>query len=110
MTSIEQALRDPENQPSQWGTVPIDDPHFVVSQWLPIAELDRKKDDTYLVRVENGKGAGWIDKGYYADDEGVWYEGNANVDPYIGLTFAKIERGPWKVTAFAAWPEFSQKD
>lgn len=109
MQVIERALTDPENQPSQWGTVPINDPNFTVIEWHPIAELDRTKDDTYMVRVENvggtSIGPGWIDKGYYADDEGIWYEGNANEDPYIGITFGRIERGPWKITAFAKWPE-----
>lgn len=94
--TIERALSDPENQPSQWGTVPIDDPQFVVSQWHPIAELNRSKDDTYLVRVENISGGGFIDKGYYADDKMVWRDDAGK----------SIERGPWKITAFAAWPEF----
>lgn len=69
-------------------------------QWLPVALLDRSKDDTYLVRVESalGTGQGWIDKGYYADDEDKWYESNANGS-------IPLERGPWKVTAFAPWPD-----
>lgn len=81
-----------------------------VIEWRPISELDRSKDNTYLVRVENvggsGVGKGWIEKAYYADDEGVWYEGNAHEDPYTGITFGRVERGPWKITAFANWPEF----
>lgn len=73
--------------------------------WLPIQFLDRTKDDTYLVRVEDSAGRAYIDKAYFADDEGVWYEGNSLRDPYIGIAFGRTERGPWKVTAFAKWPE-----
>lgn len=107
---IIQAVTDPENQPSQFGTVPMDDPRFQVFEWQPISELDRTTDNTYLVRVENkdahekGLKSGWIDKAYYADDEGVWYDGNARTDEYVGISFSKIERGPWIVTAFAKWP------
>jgi hypothetical protein len=106
MDAIEQALTDPENQPSQWGTVPVDDPNWIVLPWRPIGELDRTKDNTYLVRVEDGTGRGYIDKAYYADDEATWYEGNASEDQYIGLRFGKTERGPWKVIAFAPWPNY----
>jgi hypothetical protein len=97
----EQAITDPENQPSQFGTIPIDDPRFVVSEWRPIAELDRTKDDTYLVRVESASGGphpGWVDKGYYADDTRTWLDDAGK----------PLERGPWKITHFAAWPEFRQ--
>lgn len=58
-----------------------------------------------MVRVEDGKGRAYIDKAYFADDEGVWYEGNLPRDPYVGIINAPTERGPWKVTAFAKWPE-----
>lgn len=73
--------------------------------FLPISFLDRTTDDTYLVRVEDGSGRAYIDKAYFADDEGVWYEGNASKNEYHGITFDKTERGPWKVTAFAPWPK-----
>ena len=67
--------------------------------WLPISFLERKKDDTYMVRVENvrgdGIGDGWIDKGYFADDSQKWTDDAGNL----------IERGPWKITAFAPWPD-----
>jgi hypothetical protein len=42
------------------------------SPWSPIRCLDLKKDDTYLVRVEDSDGRSWIDKAYYADDDRVW--------------------------------------
>lgn len=97
MDTIERALTDPENQPSQWGTVSIDDPNWVVSQWRPIADLNRATDNTYLVRVENvggtGVGPGWIDKGYF---DGERWTSDDNI---------LIERGPWKITAFAEWPK-----
>jgi hypothetical protein len=73
-------------------------------RWLPVQFLDRTKDDTYLVRVENGAGRSYIDKAYFADDEGVWYEGNASRNEFNGIQFDKTERGPWRVTAFAPWP------
>lgn len=100
MQIIERALTDPENQPSQWGTVPINDPNFTVIEWHPIADLDRTTDNTYMVRVENigrtGIGPGWIDKAYYANDEDKWFDDGHEL----------IERGPWKITDFAKWPEF----
>lgn len=71
--------------------------------WLPISMLDRTKDNTYLVRVEDFSGRsgnGWIDKGYYADDENKWYESNANGS-------VELERHSWKVTAFAPWPDLA---
>lgn len=92
------AIFDTENQPSQFGTVPLDDPNFVIFQMRPIAELDRSTDDTYLVRVENGEGRGWHDKGYYADDEDRWTDDAGK----------PIERGPWKITAFALWPDLKE--
>ena len=55
--------------------------------WLPISFLERKKDDTYMVRVENvrgdGIGDGWIDKGYFADDSQKWTD-DAKVAKVIG--------------------------
>lgn len=69
--------------------------------WLPIAFLNRKTDNTYLVRVEavpnsNAIGKGWIEKGYFADDEQVW----------LNESNRPIERdGVWQITAFAQWPE-----
>lgn len=67
--------------------------------WLPMQFFDRTKDDTYLVRVENvrgdGIGPGWIEKGYFADDEQSWFDDGGR----------EIERGPWKITAFAPWPD-----
>lgn len=75
--------------------------------WLPIQFLDRTKDDTYMVRVEDDKGRAYIDKAYYADDEGVWYESNSPRDPYVGLVNERIERFSWRVTAFAKWPQAS---
>lgn len=65
-----------------------------VPEWLPISFLDRETDNTYLVRVE-GDGVGWIDKGYFADDEQLWTDDAGR----------KIERGLWKITAFCHWPE-----
>ena len=68
-------------------------------QWLPIDLLDRSTDNTYLVRIENvggyGIGPGWIDKGYF---DGCQWVDEANNG---------LERGPWKITAFASWPELS---
>lgn len=92
--SLDQALHDRENQPSQHGTVPLDDPNFVIFQMRPIVELDRTTDNTYLVRVQKDDGSGWYDKGYYADDENLWTDDAGK----------PIERGPWKITAFALWP------
>lgn len=72
-----------------------------VPVWLPIQFLDRTKNDTYLVRVENsdgsGIGPGWIDKAWFCDDDGIWYDG----------AFKPLERGPWKITAFAPWPDLA---
>jgi len=76
-------------------------PHIPFS---PIAMLDRTKDNTYLVLVESADGHSYIDKAYFADDEQKWFEGALPRDPYIGLVNVEIERGPWKVTAFALWP------
>jgi hypothetical protein len=98
-STLLQAVTDPENQPNQFG----------VPTMRPISELDRTTDNTYLVLVESEDGKGWFDKAYYADDEGVWYDGNANVDPYVGVTFGKVERGPWRITAFAPWPEYPRQ-
>lgn len=67
--------------------------------WLPMQFLNRKTDNTYLVRVENdggaGIGKGWIDKGYFADDAQHWTDDSGK----------PIEQGPWKITAFAPWPD-----
>lgn len=92
---LDQALHDPENQPSQFGTVALDDPNFVIFQMRPIAELDRTTDNTYLVRVEGSSRGGWYDKGYYADDADLWTDDAGK----------PIERGQWRITAFAPWPE-----
>lgn len=100
MDAIDQALRDPENQPSQFGTVPIDDPRFVVIEMRPIAELDRTTDNTYMVRVEDMTGKGWFDKGYFADDEQRWTDDAGR----------PIERGPWKIVAFGDWPLVTRKE
>jgi hypothetical protein len=98
MDHIEQALRDPENQPSQFGTVPVDDPRFTVIEWHPIEKLDRSRDNTYLVRVRNidlvSPHRGWVDKGYYANDEHTWYDDAGK----------KIERSTWRIAEFAEWP------
>lgn len=81
-----------------------DHPEFVsppawAPTWLPMQFLDRTKDNTYLVRVENvggsGVGPGWIDKGYF--DGLTWVDDSSR----------PIERGPWKITAFAPWPDLS---
>lgn len=89
---------DQENQPSQFGTVPPDEHNFVILQMRQIAELDRSTDNTYLVRVQRENGSGFYDKGYYADDADKWMD-DANLP---------IERGPWKITAFAPWPELKE--
>ena len=98
MNAIEQALRDPENQPSQFGTVPLDDPNFVIFRMRPIEELDRTVDNTYLVRVSDEHGRGWYDKGYFADDEQRWTDDGGR----------PVERGEWKIVAFSPWPEWGE--
>lgn len=76
-----------ERPPTPWTPV-----------WSPIRCLDLSKDDTYLVRVEDAIGRGFIDKGYYADDEKFWSDDSGK----------RIENGPWKVTAFARWPRVEE--
>jgi hypothetical protein len=76
-----------EHTPTPWAPV-----------WSPIRCLDLTKDDTYLVRVEDASGRGFIDKGYYADDDKFWASDDGK----------RIEIGPWKITAFAPWPRVEE--
>lgn len=63
--------------------------------WLPVSELNRKTDNTYLVLMRKpGDEPGYIDKAWFNNEDQTWYN-DAN---------KPVENRFFKVVAFAPWP------